>query len=125
MRIKNQSKAWGKSHINVVHLSGLMIAYGGLKYGIRGLVDDYLESYRALRIPALLNNRTGKMIEDLYDDLLSMGLIYPMDDHKFRDVAHYLLDALDMEKIGRSILTFWESQEEETIREARNVYLSA
>lgn len=104
MIIKNQSAAWNKPFVNIKKLSGLIIAYGGLKTGIRGLVDDYLKDYQELKCPALINNKTGKRIEDFYDDSISDGSIIPIDHEIFRDVADYILDSLLAERRGSTIL---------------------
>ncbi len=103
MKIKNKSKAWRGKDIEVKRLSGLIISQGGLKYGNRTLVDDYLQDFQDLKIPALLN-KDGAPIEDLYDDFIASRWIYPVDHSEFRDVADYILDGLQKERRGQSIL---------------------
>lgn len=105
MQMMNKSNCWGKKEIEVKSITGLILAFGGVKYtqGRKGrkLSDDYLEDLKALlRVPALLNNRTGMKIEEIYEEANSQGFL-PVIPDEYPDPAAYMLDLINQERITK------------------------
>jgi hypothetical protein len=104
MQTINKSKCWGKKEVEVKSITGLILAYGGVRYtrGTKGrkLSDDYLEDLKALRVPALLNNRTGMNIEEIYEEANNQGFLPELPD-EYPDPAAYILDLINQERITK------------------------
>jgi len=100
----NKSNCWGKKEVQVKSITGLILAFGGVKYtqGRKGgyLSDDYLEDLKALRVPALLNNRTGMKIEEIYEEANNQGFI-PVVPDQYPDPAAFMLDLINQERITK------------------------
>ena len=101
MEIRNKSNAWGgKPTVNITRITGYIIAKGGIRFtaGRRGnmLSDDYIDSLRSLNRVALLNNKTGMRIEELYEEALREGIVLPHPD-TYPDPAAYILDLISQE----------------------------